>query len=103
MTHALPFRSAISKEYPAILINILDKFSSVVYIEHPLLLEEIKLLIKQSFNLVGQKSLLRLYVIKTDVDSYHILFVFHHFTGGGMSANVIIDLFSNYYSNPHFH
>ncbi len=98
----LSFRSSILKEHSELSVNILDKFNSVVYIDHPLVLEEIKLLIKQPFNLVGQKNLLRLYVIKTDVDSYRILFVFHHFTGGGMSTNAIVDLLSHYYNNPHF-
>ena len=102
MMDILPFRSSVSKEHPELSVNILDKFNSVVYIEHPLVLEEIKLLIKQPFNLVGQKNLLRLYVIKTDVDSYRILFVFHHFVGGGMSTNAIVDLLSHYYNNPHF-
>ncbi len=102
MMDILPFRSSISKEHSELSVNILDKFNSVVYIDHPLVLEEIKLLIKQPFNLVGQKNLLRLYVIKTDVDSYRILFVFHHFTGGGMSTNAIVDLLSHYYNNPHF-
>ncbi len=102
MMDILPFRSSVSKEYPELSVNILDKFNSVVYIDHPLVLEEIKLLIKQPFNLVGQKNLLRLYVIKTDVDSYRILFVFHHFIGGGMTTNAIVDLLSHYYNNPHF-
>ena len=98
----LSFRSSILKEHSELSVNILDKFNSVVYIDHPLVLEEIKLLIKQPFNLVGQKNLLRLYVIKTDVDSYRILFVFHHFIGGGMTTNVMLDLLSHYYNNPHF-